>query len=114
MLPELRVLKGHIILPLVDPVAFAKVFPQVKTAKVNGSFVAALLFDVQSVRLLRNRGYNIPSLLDQYNWPGKFTPFAHQKVTSDFLVVNPRAYLLSGMGSGKSASAFWSTDFLMR
>ena len=114
MLPELKVLKGHIILPLVDPEAFAKVFPNVKTAKVNGSFVAALPFDVQSVRLLRNRGYNVPSLLQSYNWPGRFTPFAHQKVTSDFLVVNPRAYLLSGMGSGKSASALWSTDFLMR
>ena len=93
MLPELKVLKGHIILSLVDPEAFRKVFPTVKTAKVNGSYVAALPHDVKSVRLLRNRGYYVPSPLDQYNWPGKFTPFAHQKVTSDFLVVNPRAYL---------------------
>jgi len=114
MLPELKVLKGHIILPLVDPVAFAKVFPTVKTAKVNGSYVAALPHDVATMRLLRNRGYNVPSLLSSYNWPGKFTPYAHQKVTTDFFVVNPRAYCLSGMGTCKSASALWATDYLMR
>jgi len=114
MLPELRVVKNHIILPLVDPVAFAKVFPTVKTAKVNGSFVAALPHDVKSVRLLQNRGYNVPSLLTSYNWPGKFTPYCHQRSMADFFVVNPRAYNLSGMGTGKTASALWATDFLMR
>ena len=113
MLPELRIVRNHIILPLADPVAFAKVFPTVKTAKVNGSYVAALPHDLPSVRFLRNRGFNVATPLTSYKWPGKFTPFAHQKVTSDFLVANPRAYLLSGMGVGKSASALWSTDYLM-
>ena len=98
MLPELRVVKGHIILPLADPAAWKRVFPQTKVAKVNGSYVAALPFDVKSVRFLRNKGFNLPSLLSTYNWPGKFTPYEHQKVTSEFLVVNPRAYNLSGMG----------------
>jgi len=114
MLPELKVLKGHIILPLIDPEGFRKVFPTVKTAKVNGSFVAALPHDVKSTRLLMNRGYNVPSLLTSYNWPGKFTPYCHQRSMADFFVVNPRAYNLSGMGTGKTASALWATDFLMR
>lgn len=114
MQPALRVVKNHIILPLVDPVAFAKVFPTVKVAPVNGSFIAALPFDVKSVRLLKNRGYNLPSLLGQYNWPGRFAPYEHQKETTDFFVTNPRGYCLSGMGTGKTAAALWATDFLIR
>ena len=114
MLPELRVVKNHIILPLADPAAWKRVFPQTKVAKVNGSYVAALPFDVKSVRFLKNRGFNLPSLLEGYNWPGKFTPYEHQKETTDFFAVNPRGYCLSGMGTGKTASALWATDFLMR
>jgi len=98
VLPELRVVRNHIILPLVDPEAFRKVFPTIKTAKVNGSYVAALPHDVATMRLLRNRGYNVPSLLTSYNWPGRLSPYKHQRTMTDFLITNPRAYNLSGMG----------------
>lgn len=98
MLPELRVVKNHIILPLVDPEAFGKIFPGVKTARVNGSYVAAVPFDLNSVRFLQNRGFNVPSLLGGYIWPGRYKPYVHQKETTDFLIGHPRSYCLSGMG----------------
>jgi SNF2 family DNA or RNA helicase len=113
-LPELRIVKNHVILPSVDPVLFGKLFPTIKIAKVNGAYIAALPHDVATVRLLRNRGYKVPSLLSLYPWPGRFTPYHHQRTTTLFLVLNRRAYCLSGMGTGKTASALWATDFLMR
>lgn len=114
MLPSLRIVRNHIILPLVDPEAFGKVFPGVKTAKVNGSYVAAVPYDLNSVRFLQNRGFAVPSLLGGYIWPGRYKPFPHQRVTVDFLIAHPRAYNLSGMGVMKTASALWAADFLMR
>ena len=98
MLPELRVVKNHIILPVTDPVAFSASFPHLKVASMNGQYVAAVPHDLNSARFLRNKGYNVPSLLDSYVWPGRYKPYEHQKVTTDFLIANPRGYVLSGMG----------------
>ena len=52
-------------------------------------------------------------MLETYNWPGPFTPFRHQPITSQFIVDNPRCFVLNEMGLGKSASALWSVDYLM-
>ena len=52
-----------------------------------------------------------------YTWPRarKFIPepFAHQKVTTAFLAMNPRAYCLNDIGTGKTMSALWAADLLM-
>lgn len=51
-----------------------------------------------------------------YPWPIKEgrTPFVHQKKTSEFLICNRRAYCFNDMGTGKTLSAYWASDFLMR
>ena len=49
-----------------------------------------------------------------YTWPGPFTPFRHQPITSQFIVDNPRCFVLNEMGLGKSASALWAADYLMQ
>jgi SNF2 family DNA or RNA helicase len=48
-----------------------------------------------------------------YRWPGQYTPFDHQKVTSEFLVGNKRAFCFNDIGTGKTLSLLWSADFLM-
>jgi SNF2 family DNA or RNA helicase len=42
-----------------------------------------------------------------------FTPFDHQKETSDFLVNNARAFCFNEQGTGKTASVIWAADYLM-
>lgn len=42
-----------------------------------------------------------------------FEPFDHQKVTSSFLVANPRAFCFNEQGTGKTASVIWAADQLM-
>lgn len=51
--------------------------------------------------------------MKDYNWPGQFTPFAHQKVTSAFLVERPKAFVFNEQGTGKTASVIWAADYLM-
>jgi len=53
--------------------------------------------------------------LDTYTWPRPhgFTPFDHQKVTSEFLISNPKAFCFNEQGTGKTASVIWAVDHLM-
>jgi SNF2 family DNA or RNA helicase len=53
-----------------------------------------------------------------YDWPRNKllapNPFASQIVTSNFLVANPHCLCLSDPGTGKTLSALWGADWLMR
>lgn len=51
--------------------------------------------------------------MDDYNWPGQFKPFAHQKVTAAFLAERPKAFCFNEQGTGKTASVIWAADYLM-
>ena len=51
--------------------------------------------------------------MNDYNWPGQFTPFAHQKITAKFLADRPRAFCFNEAGTGKTASVIWAADYLM-
>ena len=53
------------------------------------------------------------SILASYHWPGKFSPFAHQKQTADFLTRHRKAFCFNEQGTGKTASVIWATDYLM-
>lgn len=52
----------------------------------------------------------------EYIWPSKsedFRPFQHQVETVIFLLQNKRAYNFSDLGTGKTLSHLWMSDFLM-
>lgn len=56
----------------------------------------------------------IPSpILKEYNWPGVFTPFEHQKDTASFLSLRQRAFCFNEAGTGKTSAAIWAADYLM-
>jgi SNF2 family DNA or RNA helicase len=54
--------------------------------------------------------------LSEYEWPRPhgFTPFDHQKTTSEFLINNRKAFCFNEQGTGKTASVIWAVDYLMR
>jgi SNF2 family DNA or RNA helicase len=71
-------------------------------------------WDLNQAKRLRDMGIKAPSPIEgRYNWPGKFTPMAHQKTTSAFLTLNHAAFCFSEQGVGKTASAIWAADYLM-
>ena len=48
-----------------------------------------------------------------YDWPGQYKPFNHQKITAAFLTERPRAFCFNEQGTGKTASVIWASDYLM-
>jgi len=49
-----------------------------------------------------------------YNWPGIYKPFNHQKDTASFLSLRPRAFCFNEAGTGKTSAAIWAADYLMK
>ena len=67
-------------------------------------------------RLARIVPYSIkvPSPIERdYEWPGMFKPFDHQRDTSRFLSVHRRAFCFNEAGTGKTSAAIWAADYLM-
>ncbi len=90
--------------------------PDSAVLEQNGHGSTVLVnWTLDNTRVLRNLGHNAPSpILGQYQWTGRHTPFAHQKVTADFMVAHPRAFILNEVGTGKSSSCIWAADYLMQ
>jgi hypothetical protein len=68
--------------------------------------------ETQTTQLSATRPKN--SIITDYNWPGKYKPFAHQKQTAEFLTLNRKAFCFNEQGTGKTASVIWATDYLMK
>ena len=57
---------------------------------------------------------NLPSPITRdYKWAGLYKPFDHQRITSEFLSINNRAFCFNEAGTGKTSSALWAADYLM-
>lgn len=60
---------------------------------------------------------SLPNVLSpivrDYNWPGVFKPFNHQKDTASFLSLRRRAFCFNEAGTGKTSAAIWAADYLM-
>jgi len=57
---------------------------------------------------------NLPSPITRdYNYPGLYQPFAHQRTTAEFLTINHRAFCFNEAGTGKTSSVIWAADYLM-
>ena len=56
----------------------------------------------------------VPSPIERdYEWPGLFKPFDHQRDTSRFLSIHRRAFCFNEAGTGKTSAAIWAADYLM-
>ncbi len=110
---EPRIINNFVVFPVPDG-AILEQFLGVKTATVNGQDFCAVPHDLNTVRFFANQGVKIPNPIEtKYHWPGRFKPYRHQIVTSEFLTLNKRAFVNSGMGTGKTKAALWALDYLM-
>jgi SNF2 family DNA or RNA helicase len=69
------------------------------------------------VYLLRKLGFDVPApVLSQYDFPMQqgYSAFDVQKKTCALLTMAQRAYVLNGMGTGKTKCAIWSFDYLKK
>jgi len=108
----MKIVDGRaLLLKLRNPNRVTSVIPQSKQVDTNEVLVK---WGIDEAHKLRNLGVRAPSPIDtQYNWTGAYTPFDHQKKTSSFFTMNKRGFCFNEQGTGKTASAIWSADFLM-
>ena len=101
-----------ILLNLRHPQKVTTVIPKSKSLDDNKVVVK---WGIDEAHVLKNLNIRVPSPIEgQYNWPGKHKPFAHQKTTAAFLTMHKRAFCFNEQGTGKTASAIWAADFLMK
>jgi len=101
-------------LKLNNPNRVLDSIPSAKSYEVRGVPLVVTPHRLDEVKVLRNLGINAPSpILHYYDWPGQYTPFAHQKQTAAFLTLNHRGLVLNEIGTGKTASALWAADYLI-
>ena len=76
----------------------------------------AVYWGLDEARVLKNLGVkNVPSpIIKRYDWPGRFKPMAHQVDTAAFLTLHRRAFVFNDPGTGKTLSALWAADYLMK
>jgi SNF2 family DNA or RNA helicase len=84
--------------------------------RADGGYDVAVYWGLDEARVLKNMGVkNVPSpIYARYDWPGRYTPMTHQKETASFLTLNRRAFVFNDPGTGKTLSALWAADYLMK
>jgi len=103
------------VMTVPDPFAVREVLPRSSRVLPHPVYNMAVRYSLTSARVLRNMGLVIPSPMRmQYRWPGKYTPWDHQREMAETMVMHPRVFNLSDMGTGKSAATLWAADYLMQ
>lgn len=103
----------------LPPVQVAQIGNCVPEARLLSAECVAVPCTVSNMQTMLKLGLKTTSpILHKYDWPHsplKFKdPFLHQKVMAAFLTLNPRAFNLSDMGTGKTLAVLWALDFLMK
>ena len=109
----MKVVDGKaLLLRLRNPAKVTSVIPKSKELKDNQVLVN---WGIEESQVLRNMKINVPSPIEsKYQWTGKYTPFDHQKTTASFFTLHRKAFCFNEQGTGKTASAIWASDYLMK
>ena len=103
-------------LRLREPHRVIEAIPKSKVIKTENGVSEVLVYwgleEAQKLQKLKIK--NVPSPIErEYSWPGLFTPFDHQRVTSSFLTLNRKSFCFNEAGTGKTSSVIWAADYLM-
>jgi len=102
-------------LKLNNPARVLASIPTAKLLRVQGSDLVIAPHKLDEVRVLRNLGINAPSpIMHYYDWCGRYTPYNHQRETAAFLTLNNKALVLNEIGTGKTQSALWAADYMIK
>lgn len=104
--------KAHkrVVVPYSDNLAH--VMPDAPSIAIKGVKHLAVPHDEDHTKVLRNFGFDVPAPVSLYYDYNRKTPFDVQRKTVELLTVEKRAYVLNGMGTGKTKAALWAFDYL--
>ena len=101
-----------LLLKLRNPKRVTETVPKSKEVGTNEVLVN---WGIDEMHTLKRLNINVPSpIQSRYTWTGKHAPFDHQKKTSAFLTMNRKSFCFNEQGTGKTASAIWAADYLMK
>ena len=105
---------GALLMSVDNPASITVHIPTAKYIRYRNRDIVAVKHTLDSVKVLRNLGLSAPSpiLYDGFLFGGRFRPMAHQLKTAEFLTLHNRTFVFNTMGTGKTASALWSLDYL--
>ena len=103
-----------VVVATPDPLALRELLPRSRTLP-HPTYTFATQHTLESTKVLRNMGFEVPAPIRfQYDWPGRFTPYEHQILMSEFLTLHRRCFNLSEMGTMKTNASLWAADWLMK
>lgn len=102
-----------LLLKVRDPNRITTVIPKSKILETGEVLVK---WGLEESQVLKNLKYkDVPSpIRAHYDWPGLYKPFAHQRITAEFLTLHRRAFCFNEQGTGKTGSVIWAADYLMK
>jgi len=108
-----RISAKHEALSVPFSPAVGNLFPAARQITLSGEPHLVLPHGATETYMLRRLGFDVPApILSHYVWPGFVQPFEVQKKTCSLLTLNHRAYVLNGMGTGKTKALLWAWDYL--
>ena len=105
----------HMNIPSTDVRYLVNHIDRVEVLKDNGRQAEVVIYwGLQEMQRLVSIYGDAPSPMERdYDWPGLYTPFAHQIKTASFLSLRDRAFCFNEAGTGKTSSVIWAADYLM-
>lgn len=104
----------HATIAVPHSADLAALFPAAKQVTYHNSDLLLLPHRENTTALLRAKGMSVPTpIRARYDWEGG-KPFDAQVRTAEMLTMHPRAYVLNGMGTGKTRAALWAWRWLHR
>mgnify|MGYP003125190475 FL=1 len=101
-----------LLLRLRDP---DKVVNAIPKSKAVGDNQVVVNWGLEEARSLNQLGIKSPSPIEaKYTWTGRYKPFDHQVSTASFLTLHQKGFCFNEQGTGKTASAIWASDFLIK
>ena len=105
---------NSLVMRVDDPLAVRGLLPRSRLLD-HDRYNIAVHHSLGATRILNNVGIKAPApILVNYDWPGKYQPFKHQRTSAAFKTLYKRLLDLSDPGVGKTASSLWAADWLMR
>jgi SNF2 family DNA or RNA helicase len=100
----------HVVVPWRQDLA--NLIPHAHELIHRGNRLLVIPNNHDEAKVARNLGVPVPSpILTRFDWLGS-SPWEIQKTTAALLVESPRAYVLNGLGTGKTRAAIYAAEYL--
>ncbi len=105
----------HMVVPSDQVGLFVGHIEKCEVLRDDGKSAEILIYwgIAEMQRLVRIYGEAPSPMHDEYDWPGLYTPFNHQKTTASYLALRDRCFCFNEAGTGKTSSVIWAADYLM-